>query len=493
MSKVNLIDAIVNASLKTDNKEAVLKGLSNNGNTLTLRGSQLSSESIVLSPDEDEQVVLGKQQRLRILIENSQNLKIDNSILVIEFNSGPLLEFINKGTIEILAVDNSYSKNDIYGGIDLLEFTGINSFDIVNQGSIVCKFTQAANINIDSSDPIIFFFYNLFDPGPSGNTGNITFTNNGSLQIEANNLTFNSNCTIFFFSIIEAFTVAEITGFLNTGDISIKVKTKTAKDKIVALAAFRILDFNSGSPVNFVNQGTIDIDMDHINGRSRGLQLDSSTAAKGTFKNYGTIISRQKYQSKLEESNNNSISLDFVDTVFINEKGGRLILLNFSDSTSSNNIRLILTTVPLENFQNKGTIYTGVDYRLNRRCLSDPKRQWFLIEKMYPVIIRNSSSLVPGLFTNTGSIYLYSSLYINGFDELQIGNYNTIPLFRQKPALITDGKKQSGQNIGSRPYLELLKFQQNYNQYQLEKLCKCMFWAQLYFNKINVYNLSDKK
>ena len=85
--------------------------------------------------------------------------------------------------------------------------------------------------------------------------------------------------------------------------------------------ALRIYDFVSASPVDFINKGTIEIDLDNINGTIWGLSIDAGEAETGTLKNYGTIISRQKYQSKLEESNNTSSSLRFINTGFTNEKG----------------------------------------------------------------------------------------------------------------------------------------------------------------------------
>lgn len=66
--------------------------------------------------------------------------------------------------------------------------------------------------------------------------------------------------------------------------------------------------------------------------------------------------------------------------------------------------------------------------------------------------------------------------------------FNTIPAFSQKPVLIVDGEKQPKQNIVNRQYLDLLKYQQDYARYQQNKVCKCMYWAQLYFNRIDLHS-----
>lgn len=485
MAQVNLIDAIVSASKNTPDEKAVHQGLSNDRNTLVLRGSQLT-KPIVLVPDEGEQVVLEKHQQLLILMENSQDLGGNNEILAIEFTSSPRFEFINKGNLKILATSLLYSKQEIYSAIDLLEFTGNSAMNIVNEGSIVCKFTRPAKIIVNTS---FYFFFHLVEPLGSGS---LNFNNKGSLDISAKNLLISSNCEIFFVFLEEAFTFFGNTGFLNTGKITIQIQAKTIHNKNSLIIPLLLLDFSSSSPVDFVNRGSIEIDMDTINGRSRGLQIDSSQALKGTLKNFGTIISRQKYQTNSEDTrNNNSISIDFINTGFLNENGSKLILLNFSDSLPSTNanIRIGLTTITSENFQNNGIIYTGVDYQLHKQCISKPECAWFLIDKMYPVNIIASFSQAPAIFTNTGVIYLYSSLQVTGFDDVRPGTYKTIPAFRQKPVFITDGTTLPQQDIGSRPYLDLMRFQKNYRQYQLDKLCQCMFCALIHFNQVNLYHL----
>ena len=255
MSQINLITAIIDAAAGTPNEEVVQKGLSDNSNTLTLRGSQLE-QSIFLVPTNGEEVILKKNQKLRLIIDNGQNIPDFNSLLVLGFPSGEQTEFINQGSIEILATSKRYTSQtgspdnlEFIAGILIVEFLGTAQLNIQNYGSIICQFVQETEINGNLS---LYFFYTQYLPD-AGNTGAISIQNYGKIDISTRKqVQILEAAIIGFLFFVEFSTTRDPTIFLNEGELDISIKSVASRNKEIAITGLSLFDIDSQSQISFI-------------------------------------------------------------------------------------------------------------------------------------------------------------------------------------------------------------------------------------------------
>ena len=495
MSQVNLITAIIDAAAGTPNEEVVQKGLFNNGNTLILRGSQLEA-SIFLFPSNGEEIILEKNQKLRLIIDNGQNIPGSNSLLIIGFPSGEQIEFINQGSIEILATSKRYTSQtaspdnqQFIAGILIVEFLGTAQLNIQNYGSIICQFVQDTEINGNLG---LYFFYTQYLPD-AGNTGAVSMQNYGKIDISTRKqIKILETAIIVFLFFVEFSTIGEPTIFLNEGELNINIKSVASPNKEIAITGLSLFDVDSQSQISFINRGDLCLDLENINGLNRAIYLVSENSSAGTFENYGNIVNRQKFTSTYTNDELNfSVVIDLINNNFTNQANGRLILFNFTEGSFNGNIGIVSTENNQTDlfFRNKGTIYTGVEYQLNKMCVYYPECQCFLITKMYPVIFGAVSEGTPVVFINTGILYLYSPLQFINYSQVIVGKQKTIPSFQQHPRVIINDKSQSKRSICSPEFCSLLKYQQDYTRFLLANDCYCFQCAEKYFNNVELYNL----